>query len=88
MTDDEAGASRSPRAAPAPAPFSRHDGHPFDPSRGGSACALCGESLAHILHHPTRIRAACALRGIDPEPLLARARQAEASAAAAQGPAS
>ena len=85
MTEDEADASGPPRAAPLP--LSRHDGHPFDPRRGGSACALCGESLAHILHHPTRIRAACALRGIDPEPLLARARQAEASAAAAQGPA-
>jgi hypothetical protein len=51
--------------------LSRHDGHPFAPGAGAS-CSLCGESSAHILHHPTRIRAACALRGIDPEPLLAR----------------
>jgi hypothetical protein len=86
MTDGEADASPPPRAAPAP--LSRHDGHPFEPSRPGGGCALCGESLAHILHHPTRIRAACALRGIDPEPLLARARQAEAPAPAAREPAS
>jgi hypothetical protein len=55
--------------------LSRHDGHPFEGAAGDERCALCGERPAHILHHPTRIRAACALRGIDPAPLLARARR-------------
>ena len=54
--------------------LSKHDGHPFQREREEDACVRCGESAAHILHHPTRIRAACALRGLDPEPLLARAR--------------
>jgi hypothetical protein len=54
----------------APDALSKHDGHPFASTPPSAACALCGESPAHILHHPTRIRAACALRGIDPEPLL------------------
>jgi hypothetical protein len=57
-------------------PLSKHDGHPFAASEAdASRCTACGEGRAHILHHPTRIRAACALRGIDPEPLLARARR-------------
>jgi hypothetical protein len=77
MSDDEGDASRPPRGAPA---LSRHDGHPFD-AGAGDVCALCGEGAAHILHHPTRIRAACALRGIDPEPLLARARRPAPGAA-------
>ena len=51
--------------------LTRHDGHPFVGE--GEACEFCGESPAHILHHPTRIRAACLLRGIDPAPLLALA---------------
>jgi hypothetical protein len=55
-----------------PPPLSKHGGHPFAARAGGAGCALCGESAVHILHHPTRIRAACALLGIDPEPLLAR----------------
>jgi hypothetical protein len=54
--------------------LTRHDGHPFERD-AGDACTLCGESEAHILHHPTRIRAACALRGIDPAPVLARAKR-------------
>jgi hypothetical protein len=62
------------RAGSAPSSaLSKHDGHPFTLGAVGRVCALCGESQAHILHHPTRIRAACALRGLDPEPLLARA---------------
>lgn len=61
---------QAPRAG---AGLTRHDAHPFEPSARGGACALCGEHAAHILHHPTRIRAACLLRGIDPAPLLARA---------------
>ena len=55
--------------------LTKHDGHPFAPGASRASCALCGEGAAHILHHPTRIRAACALRGIDPEPLLARAKR-------------
>ncbi len=53
--------------------LTRHDGHPFVGARDSEACEFCGEGPAHILHHPTRIRAACLLRGIDPAPLLARA---------------
>ena len=53
--------------------LTRHDGHPFVDARDSEACDFCGESPAHILHHPTRIRAACLLRGIDPAPLLALA---------------
>jgi len=60
---------------PRPAQLSKYDGHPFEPNREAARCALCGENAAHILHHPTRIRAACALRGIDPEPLLRRTRR-------------
>lgn len=53
--------------------LTRHDGHPFIGARDSEACGFCRESPAHILHHPTRIRAACLLRGIDPAPLLALA---------------
>lgn len=53
--------------------LTRHDGHPFVGARDSEACEFCGESPAHILHHPTRIRAACLLREIDPAPLLALA---------------
>jgi hypothetical protein len=57
------------------AALSKYDGHPFRATGSSpSRCAACGEGPAHILHHPTRIRAACALRGIDPEPLLAIAK--------------
>jgi len=56
-------------------PLTKHDGHPFASNARGAGCALCGESAAHILHHPTRIRAACALLGFDPEPLLAGAKR-------------
>jgi hypothetical protein len=52
--------------------FTPHDGHPFARADGAEACAFCGEHSAHILHHPTRIRAACALLCIDPAPLLPR----------------
>jgi len=69
MEQDQAQRSDSAGSA-----LSKHDGHPFAPGDAGRACALCGESPAHILHHPTRIRAACALRGLDPEPLLARSK--------------
>lgn len=62
------------RTADAP-PLSKHDGHPFEPRAGADECALCGEGPAHILHHPTRIRAACALRGLDPAPFLKRAQR-------------
>ena len=55
--------------------LTRHDGHPFVGAGDDLACDFCGESPEHILHHPTRIRAACLLRGIDPTPLLARAQR-------------
>jgi predicted metal-binding protein len=58
-----------------PALLTKHDGHPFAASTSSAGCAICGESSVHILHHPTRIRAACALLGIDPEPLLARSKR-------------
>jgi hypothetical protein len=64
----------SPSVEESLALLSKHDGHPFQPSDRASACVRCGEPPAHILHHPTRIRAACALRGIDPAPLLALAK--------------
>jgi hypothetical protein len=54
-------------------PFSRHEAHPFEelPGAGGSgACSFCGEHRSHILHHPTRIQAACLLRGLDPGAVL------------------
>jgi hypothetical protein len=73
-TDAEDSPAALPRRA-LRALLSKHDGHPFDSSGGPVACALCGESAMHILHHATRIRAACALRGIDPEPLLARSKR-------------
>ena len=63
-----------PQAAAGSPALTKHDGHPFVARGDSAACVLCGEPVAHILHHPTRIRAACALRGLDPEPLLARAR--------------
>jgi hypothetical protein len=67
----------APAAPPdlAEAQLTRHDGHPFARGEDEDACAFCGESAEHILHHPTRIRAACLLRGIDPAPLLERAQR-------------
>lgn len=57
---------------PAPChPFAPFEAHPFEASaaEGETACALCGEHRGHILHHPTRIRAACLLQGLDPDAL-------------------
>lgn len=53
--------------------FSRHEAHPFQPTDGDPAeerCGICGERREQIRHHPTRVRAACLLRGIDPETVL------------------
>ena len=53
--------------------FSQHEAHPFQPSPSaapGEHCALCGERREQIRHHPTRIAAACLLRGIDPASVL------------------
>ena len=51
-------------------PLTKHDAHPFQgPPDGDEPCRLCGESRSQIRHHPTRIRAACALRGLDPDAL-------------------
>ena len=67
---DSEGATPAARPTAASA-LTKHDGHPFERGVAAGACARCGEHAAHILHHPTRIRAACLLRGIDPAPLLA-----------------
>lgn len=69
-------------------PFAPFEAHPFEaparaeeaPAAAGvaAACAFCGEHRAHILHHPTRIRAACLLRGLDPAALRPEAARARA----------
>lgn len=59
-------------AAGAPA-LGPHEAHPFQEPASGDAperCALCGGRRSQILHHPTRIRAACLLRGLDPDAVL------------------
>jgi hypothetical protein len=67
--------------------FSAHEAHPFqapaDPAK--DRCALCGESRTQIRHHPTRIRAACVLKGLDPAAVM-EASRASASAKAVGGP--
>ncbi|MFT5442145.1 MAG: hypothetical protein ACI8W3_001187 [Myxococcota bacterium] len=46
-----------------PQNFTRHDAHPFEPSDESSeTCTFCGAPKARILHHPTRVRAAVAVR--------------------------
>lgn len=55
------------------AALTKHDAHPLEPRRDAPEhCALCGEHRRHILHHPTRIRAARALRGLPPLPRAGR----------------
>ncbi len=54
-------------------PLGRHEAHPFEePPKEADPelCALCGERRVFILHHPTRIRAACLARGLDPDIVL------------------
>jgi len=51
-------------------PFTRFEAHPFEGGDTARVCAFCGEHRDHIRHHPTRIRAACLLHGIDPATLL------------------
>ena len=63
---------RSPEAS-GRSRLTRYEAHPFEaPPEDAEAelCALCGERRVHILHHPTRIRAACLLRGLDPDAVL------------------
>lgn len=58
--------------APGP-PLSKFDAHPFVPAGGAggdATCAVCGESRNQIRHHPTRIAAACLLKGLDPASVL------------------
>ena len=44
---------------------SRHDAHPFEAEPGSEGrCRVCGEARRHILHHPTRVRAARMLRAV------------------------
>ena len=47
------------------------DAHPFEDA-GGEGCGFCGEHRAQIRHHPTRVRAAFLLKGLDPGPLPGR----------------
>jgi hypothetical protein len=50
-------------------PLTKHDAHPFEARRDApDRCAVCGEHPRHILHHPTRVRAARALRGLPAGP--------------------
>ena len=50
-------------------PFPRFEAHPFEGSEEARVCSFCGGHRASILHHPTRIRAACLLHGLDPATL-------------------
>lgn len=60
--------------------FSKYDAHPFQPSpERPDRCALCGEPRGQIRHHPTRIAAACLLKGIDPATVLEHAPAAAGS---------
>jgi hypothetical protein len=68
-------ASAKPGLEALAAALTKYDGHPFERATASGACARCGEHAEHILHHPTRIRAACLLRGIDWLPLLPRAQR-------------
>ena len=57
--------------------FKRWDAHPFQAAGEGSdggSCALCGEHRMQIRHHPTRVRASCLLKGLDPELVLGSSR--------------
>lgn len=59
--------------------FSAHEAHPFrapaDPA--SDRCTLCGEPRAQIRHHPTRVRAACLLKGLDPAAAMEASRPSE-----------
>ena len=58
-----------PQGPDAASRLSKYDAHPFEPvvgPDGAERCALCGERRMQIRHHPTRIAAACLMRGIDP----------------------
>ncbi|MEN8161422.1 MAG: hypothetical protein ABFS41_15240 [Myxococcota bacterium] len=57
-----------------PHPFSRFEAHPFEGPEGVRICSFCDEHRASILHHPTRIHAACLLHGIAPGSLQKRPR--------------
>jgi tRNA-Thr(GGU) m(6)t(6)A37 methyltransferase TsaA len=55
--------------------LSRFDAHAFELLPGdadGDRCALCGEGRSQIRHHPTRVRAACLLKGVDPDLVMPR----------------
>jgi hypothetical protein len=58
--------------------FKRWDAHPFQAAGedgGGGSCTLCGEHRMQIRHHPTRVRASCLLKGLDPELVLGPSRR-------------
>ncbi len=55
--------------------FSKHEAHPFEPGSEQEPgkpprCGRCGERREQIRHHPTRIAAACLLRGLEPASVL------------------
>lgn len=66
--------SQAPRPAdepdmtePSPS-LTPHDAHRFLPEEeDGEHCVICGEKRIHIRHHPTRVRAALLVRGLDPD---------------------
>lgn len=65
---DRSGASPSAAERRAAwAPFTKHEAHPFGPATDDpERCGLCGEPRIQIRHHPTRVAAACRLKGLDP----------------------
>jgi tRNA-Thr(GGU) m(6)t(6)A37 methyltransferase TsaA len=68
--------------------LTRFDAHPFESlpdDADGDRCALCGERRSQIRHHPTRVRAACLLKGLDPDPVVERTRRGSAVAATGAG---
>lgn len=63
----------TPETATVARPLSRFDAHPYEPPAAGGddgPCALCGERRNQARHQERRIRAACLLRGLDPESVL------------------
>lgn len=53
--------------------LTRFDAHPYQAPAGGGGdepCALCGERRNQARHQERRIRAACLLRGLDPDAVL------------------
>lgn len=48
--------------------LTRHDAHRYESAGADDErCSVCGELEVHIRHHPTRVRAALLVRGLDPD---------------------